>query len=508
MIYLSSSNSRRPEHFAVKSNETMYRSRVKVERVSEQLDPDPTRVIPRFFGPGDEKRLRGIIERIRGLDRAEVAELVKGLRQSFQKKHPDLAMIAKRNYDAVKYLISDEGSIGKKRQLLIGAYFTMEYAIESAALFNPSMVPAIIQDDADVGTTRFVLSLRATGEGHISSAVFRRGTIDRDNRIRIEPVSHYSRQLHVVENRGFEKQTYQKRLIEIGAVGAFTDEVLQHLDESFNFVELKLAIDAVWELHKYALSNSATVDKMIAISRANYDLSMPDLNDPSEFVIFPNSDAESHGIEDMRLVQFRADDGGICYYGVYTAYDGSNIIPQILETTGFHTAKIRTLGGLYALNKGMALFPRKVDGRYLMLGRLDNENLFLLRSDDVLFWNEAELLLKPKFAWEIIQIGNCGSPIETESGWLVLTHGVGPMRQYSIGAALLDLDDPSRVIGRLPEPLIVPLEEESVGYVPNVVYSCGGMIHNDELVIPYAISDRSTTFALVSLPELLGELTR
>jgi hypothetical protein len=299
----------------------MYGSRVKIERVSEQLDPDPTRVITRFFGPGDEKRLRGIIERIRGLDRTEVAELVMGLRRSFQKRHPDLAMIAKSNYDAVKYLITDEDSVDKKRRLLIGAYFTMEYAIESAALFNPSMVPAIVQDEADVGSTRFVMSLRATGEGHISSAVFRRGVIDRENRIRIQPVSQYSRRLQVVENREFEKQTYQKRLIEIGAVGTFTDEVLQYLDESFNFVELKLAIDAVWESHGYALSNSETVDKMIAISRANYDLSMPDLDDPSEFVIFPNSDAESHGIEDMRLVQFRSDDGGICYYGVYTAYD-------------------------------------------------------------------------------------------------------------------------------------------------------------------------------------------
>lgn len=486
----------------------MYRSRVTVERVAEQLDPDPTRVITRFFGPGDEKRLRGIIDRIRALDRSEVSGLVKNLARSFQTRHPDLAMIAKNNYDAVKYLIADEGDLEKKRRLLIGAYFTMEYAIESAALFNPSMVPAIAQDDTEAGSTRFVMSLRATGEGHISSAVFRRGVIDHDNRIRIQPVSQQSRQLQVVENRDFEKQSYQKRLVDIGATGIFSNEVLQYLGETFNFVELKLAIDAVWESLAYALSYAEIVDKMIALSRANYDLYIPDLDDPSEFVIFPNSDAESHGIEDMRLVQFRSDDGGICYYGVYTAYDGSNVMPQILKTTGFHTAKIRTLGGRYALNKGMALFPRKVDGRYLMLGRLDNENLFLLKSDDVLFWNEAELLLQPKFAWEIVQVGNCGSPIETESGWLVLTHGVGPMRQYSIGVVLLDRDDPSRVIGRLPEPLLVPVEDESVGYVPNVVYSCGGMIHNEKLVIPYAISDRSTTFALVSLPELLAELAR
>jgi predicted GH43/DUF377 family glycosyl hydrolase len=485
----------------------MYRSRVKIERVAEQLDPDPTRVIPRFFGPGDEKRLRGIIERIRALDRTEVSALVKSLGRSFHKKHPDLASIAKSNYDAVRYLISDEAELEKKRRLLIGAYFTMEYAIESAALFNPSMVPAIVQDTPAVGSTRFVMSLRATGEGHVSSVVFRRGVIDRDNRIHIEPIGQFSRRLKVVENREFEKQTYRKRLVDIGMSGTSTDEVLNLLGDTFNFVELNLAIDAVWESHNYSLSFGQTADHMIAFARANYDLHLPDLRDVSEFVIFPNSDAESHGIEDVRMVKFRFDNGDICYFGVYTAYDGSNIMPQLLKTTGFHKVGIRTLGGRYALNKGMALFPRKVGGRFMMLGRLDNENLFLLKSDDVLIWNEAELILEPKFAWEIIQIGNCGSPIETDSGWLVLTHGVGPMRQYSIGAVLLDRDDPSKVIGRLPEPLLVPVEEESVGYVPNVVYSCGGMIHNDKLVIPYAISDRSTTFALVSLPELLAELT-
>lgn len=485
----------------------MYRSRVKIERVSEQLDPDPRRVIPRFFGPGDEKRLRGIIGRIRALDRSEATNLLGGIKRNFQKKHPDLAAIAKSNYDAVKNLIPDDHDLDEERRLLIGAYFTMEYAIESAALFNPSMVPAIAQDAAADGSTRFLMSLRATGEGHISSVVFRRGVVDHHNQIHIEPVSQYSCQLEVVENRQFEKKIYRKKLIEIGAFGSSTDEVLNRLGETFNFAELNSAIDAVRESRDSALSFCETADKMIALTRANYDLHMPELDDPSEFVIFPNSDAESHGIEDMRMVQFRCDDGGIRYYGVYTAYDGSNILPQLLETTGFHTIKIRTLDGRYALNKGMALFPRKVNGQYLMLGRLDNENLFLLKSDDVLFWNEAELLMKPKFAWEIIQIGNCGSPIETEAGWLVLTHGVGPMRQYSIGVVLLDRDDPSRVIGRFPEPLLVPTEDERVGYVPNVVYSCGGLIHNDKLVIPYAISDRSTTFALVSLPELLAELT-
>jgi len=491
----------------MKSTDTIGRSRVKVERVSEQLDPDSGRVIPRFFAPGDETRLRGIIERIRALDGSEVSSLLSRLQPTFETKHPDFTATAKNNFRAVKHLVSDEHRLDEERRLLIGAYFTMEYAIESAALFNPSMVPALDQDAALEGSTRFLMSLRATGEGHVSSAVFRRGVIDRDNRIRIEPVDQFSHQLQVVENRQFEKKIYRKKLIEMDKLEQSMDEVLDRLGETFMFDELNLAIDAVRDSLGCSPSFCKPVENMIAVARANYDLHMPEPYDPSEFVIFPNSDAESHGIEDMRLVQFRCDDGGVCYYGVYTAYDGSNIMPQLLETTTFQTVKIRTLGGRYALNKGMALFPRKVDGRYLMLGRLDNENLFLLRSNDVLFWNEAELLMKPKFAWEIIQIGNCGSPLETEAGWLVLTHGVGPMRQYSIGAVLLDRDDPSQVIGRLPEPLLVPIEDERVGYVPNVVYSCGGMIHNDQLVIPYGISDRSTSFAIASLPELLSELT-
>ncbi|TDJ18318.1 MAG: glycosidase, partial [Gammaproteobacteria bacterium] len=282
-----------------KSTEAMYRSRVKIDRVSEQLDPDPSRVIPRFFGPGDEKRLRGIIGRIRALDRSEASNLLSGLKRSFQKKHPDLAAIARSNYGAVKHLISDEHDLDEERQLLIGAYFTMEYAIESAALFNPSMVPAIEQDAAAEGSTRFLMSLRATGEGHISSVVFRQGVIDRDDRIRIEPVNQYSRQLKVIENRQFEKKIYRKQLIEMGASGSSTDEVLNRLGETFNFAELNLAIDAVRESRDSALSFCETADKMIALTRANYDLHMPDLDDPSEFVIFPNSEAESHGIEDM-----------------------------------------------------------------------------------------------------------------------------------------------------------------------------------------------------------------
>ncbi len=289
----------------------MYSSRVKIERISEQLDPDPRRVIPRFFGPGDEKRLRGIIKRIEALDRSVVSKLLNDLERSFQKKHPDLAAIAKSNYDAVKHLISDEHDLGEERRLLIGAYFTMEYAIESAALFNPSMVPAITQDATAEGSTRFVMSLRATGEGHISSVVFRRGVIGHDNRIRIEPVGQYSHQLQVIENRQFEKKTYRKKLIEMGVFESSIDEVLNHLGEIFNFAELNLAIDTVWESRESALSFCEAVDSMIALTRANYDLHLPDLDDPSEFVIFPNSDAESHGIEHMRLVRFRFDDGGI-----------------------------------------------------------------------------------------------------------------------------------------------------------------------------------------------------
>jgi predicted GH43/DUF377 family glycosyl hydrolase len=242
---------------------------------------------------------------------------------------------------------------------------------------------------------------------------------------------------------------------------------------------------------------------MLWVARSNYVLGIPPGANPAEVVIFPTSEAESHGIEDLRLVLFTDDDGSSRYYGTYTAYNGACIMPQLLEISTIEEVRVHTMSGRCSQNKGMALFPRKLDGRYAMIGRIDAENLFLMYSNNVRHWDEAQIIQRPKYDWEVIQIGNCGSPIETEAGWLLLTHAVGPLRQYSIGASLLSLDDPSKVIGRTREPLMVATEEERSGYVPNVVYSCGGMIHQDTLIIPYAMSDMYSGFATMPVQELL-----
>lgn len=265
------------------------------------------------------------------------------------------------------------------------------------------------------------------------------------------------------------------------------------------------AIDEVRTKASASGKSEESIECLLSLTRANYRLNLPPDADISELVIFPFSDNERHGVEDLRLVHFTGDDGSTRYYGTYTAYDGFRIFPQLLEAHQDGGVEIHVLSGC-AKNKGMALFPQKISGKYAMIARLDNENLYYMESDDVHEWDRARLLQTPKFPWEVIQIGNCGSPLETEAGWLLLTHGVGPMRQYCIGATLLDHDDPCRVIGQTSEPLLVPSENERFGYVPNVVYSCGGMIHEGFLILPYAMNDLATSIALIDLDELLKTL--
>ncbi|MHC4697460.1 MAG: glycoside hydrolase family 130 protein [Planctomycetota bacterium] len=484
-----------------------YESPVEVTRLPHKLLPDPARVITRFFCPGDEKRIKAIITRIMELSEMEVSFLVSRLKDRFGWKHVNFNDVVAENFEAVAPHVHDAAGISERRRLLIGAYFTMEYAIEAAALFNPSMVPAFNQDGLPSGSTRFLMALRATGEGHVSSIVFRRGVIDADMNIDIDPVSPYARQLKITENRVYEKATYRLKLIEMGGYSAPAGSVLKLLGDEFTLHDLNEAIDQERNSLETPALLQETAENMLSLARANYHMELPAGADPSEIVIFPFSENESHGIEDVRLVRFTDDDGTTRYYGTYTAFNGFRIVPQILEVTDQRTVMVHTMSGCYAQNKGMALFPRKLDELYLMISRLDNENLYLMRSDNVRFWNEAQLIQTPKFAWELVQIGNCGSPLETDEGWLVLTHGVGPLRQYCIGATLLDREDPSRLIGQTKEPLLVPTGDERTGYVPNVVYSCGGMIHNDTLIIPYAMSDVCTSFATVPLQDLLAVLS-
>jgi predicted GH43/DUF377 family glycosyl hydrolase len=487
--------------------------KLTVTRLPCRIEPNPGRVIARQFIPGDEARIRGIIERALAIPEEEANQLANQLQESFNARHKNLVIAVADHYDAIKAFVPDEGSVSTRRKILIGTYFTMEYAIEAAALFNPSMVPAVDQSGLPAGSTRFFMSLRATGEGHISSIVFRRGVVDANNNIDIEPASPFSRQLDVAEDARYSKEQFRQKLIEIGAYNDTAEKILDRSPDPITLATLNQAVEETRQAGDAPETISEQVETVLSVARSNYSLEVAEGTDPSEVVIFPVSEAESRGIEDVRLVQFTDDEGALRYYGTYTAYNGRCIMPQLLEIVqrgGGAPIRIfvHTMSGRQVQNKGMALFPRKLDGRYAMIGRLDNENLFLMYSDNIRHWDEAQILQKPRFPWEIVQIGNCGSPLETDAGWLLLTHGVGPMRRYCIGASLLDREDPSKVIGRTREPLLMPSEDERSGYVPNVVYSCGGMIHNESVIIPYAMSDMVSGFATVPLPELLTVLRK
>jgi predicted GH43/DUF377 family glycosyl hydrolase len=391
---------------------------------------------------------------------------------------------------------------------LIGSYFLAEYSLESAALFNPSIVPHPDQTDVAAGAIRFILSLRATGEGHISSITFRTGIIHPDLRIEVMPTTGFLTEPRQIPNPLYEKALFGRKLSELGLAGEFTRRVMHKLRNRFALDELRAELQA----EQFLLPDGMTQEDQAAsqgiwmLARSNYEVQFQPEQQLCERIIFPATPSQRNGIEDARFVCFRNEDGTPTYYATFTAYDGRVVVPELVETSDFLLFRFRTLNGPAAENKGMALFPRKIGGLYAMLSRQDNENIYLMFSDNIHFWNERSVLLKPAFPWELVQLGNCGSPIETDAGWLVLSHGVGPMRQYSIGAFLLDRDDPSKVIGRLREPLLRANENEREGYVPNVVYTCGALLRNGHLIIPYGLADHATGFATVPLADVLAAM--
>ena len=485
---------------------TVQAAELQVVRRPERFLSDDRRVIARFFAPGDEGRIRAVIGRVMALSETQVEALLKQVYVNFRQRHKDIEAVFTRHYNQVSAYANGQ-VVSDPRKQLIGAYFTMEYSFESAALFNPSIVPHPNQRDLPGGAVRFLMSLRATGEGHVSSIVFRTGIIDKHGIICFDPPSRFARRARQTEDRTYDKHPFFLKLIEMGAFSDDAEKVIERMPDQFRIAQLSHVIDEVRHEMEQPASFQETAENMLWLARSNYHLELPpQCCDPSEIVIFPTSENESKGIEDVRLVQFTEDDGSMLYYGTYTAYNGFRILPQIIETIDFTRISVHTLNGRYVQNKGMALFPRRVNGWYMMVSRLDGENMYLMRSENVHFWNDAVKLAEPTYPWEFVQIGNCGSPIETDAGWLLLTHGVGPMRQYCIGVNLLDRNDPSKVIGHLKKPLLVPTEQERDGYVPNVVYSCGAMIHHDTLFIPYAMSDSATSFATVKVPALLDAL--
>jgi predicted GH43/DUF377 family glycosyl hydrolase len=466
-------------------------------------------VITRFFCPGDSKRASDIVARVSAYPEDEVEKLLAELKKTFRAKHQDLLEVFGEHYEQLSELIPIEPAPSDSRRLLIGACFTMDYALESVALFNPSIVPALVQESVPPGAVRFLMSLRATGEGHISSIVFRTGLIDAGGDVRFDAPGSYSRPLRATVPDEFRKSTMRRNLDSMGVPAEHYQPIIGQLGDRFTRDELAKAIDAVRGDQPASGFLEESADTLISLTRVNHQLRLPHAPPvfrEVEIVIFPFSDIERHGIEDLRLVLFEDEDASKVYYGTFTAYDGGRVFPQLLEYRGGDTIEISLITGDCAKNKGMALFPRRIGGKYAMISRIDNENLYYMVSDDLLVWDEAQLIQGPKFAWQVIQIGNCGSPIETDMGWLLMTHGVGPMRRYCIGATLLDRDDPARVIGQTHEPLLVPNDEEQSGYVPNVVYSCGVMVHNRKLIVPYAMSDLSSSVARIDLDALLASL--
>ncbi len=422
-----------------------------LNRQALYLRPDPARVIvrpfkpatePRDLNPTDKMRANHIVDRVLALDSEAIASQLADVLDNFLGRHRNLLERFEARAEEMEEAFAAHGSFSKSQRQLIGAYFLSEYSFEASALFNPSIVSHPDQSGAPKDGLRFILSLRAIGEGHVSSLTFRAGTIAADGSLAIDPTA---------------------RLASIPRI----------------------------------------CNRLSGSEGDHVELSFEPEGDLSERVIFPVTESQSNGIEDARFVEFSDDDSRTTYYATFTAYSGRAIRSELIETSDFMSFRLRPLAGAAARNKGMALFPRKIGGKYAMIARQDNENLYLIYSDDLYSWDGGQAILRPEFPWEFVQIGNCGSPIELDEGWLLLTHGVGPVRKYSIGAALLDKDEPSKVLARSREPLLRPEPSEREGYVPNVVYTCGAMRHNDQIILPYAVSDTFSNFATIKISALM-----
>jgi len=482
-----------------------------VSRSAIRLRPDPTRVITERFVPGEEmsggdSRAISVMERILSMAPAEVTATLADVKRRFAGRHHDIEATWLDHFHFAAHHLGNGHDISAERALLIGAYFTREVSLEGAALFNPSLVAHPDQAGLAPGQTRFVMSLRAVGEGHVSSIELRTGVVDAEGEVYVdEPGKFLGCGRHLPGP--YARSLFHAKLAEQGCDNQAAGLVLDRLGPVFGPEDLSAAID---DVHPELLSRAAVRDAVAGIrfvAANNYTIEFGAGTQIAERVLWPHGPSEVQGMEDARFVRFVDDGGRVSYLATYTAFDQVHIAPALLRTADFRTFVVSQLSGPFATNKGMALFPRKVGGRYMALSRWDRENLAIATSDDLADWSGATTLVLPPRPWELVQVGNCGPPVETPEGWLVLTHGVGPMREYGIGAVLLDLADPRRVIGSLPYPLLVANADEREGYVPNVVYSCGALVHGDALVVPYGFSDSSVGFARVDLAELLSRLS-
>jgi len=482
---------------------------INIKRKAIRFTPDPKRVITRFFMPGNQERTLALIYKVLHMSTEDREKVFDQILRNFSNRHRNITRIFEKNFENVKEIVRgvgiDPDTLDIKKKLTIGAYFTMEFSIEATAFFNPSIVEDPYQGDLLPGQKRIIVSFRATGEGHLSSLVFRSGIIDENNNLTFKPASGLVDVPEIITRYIYEKRAFLNKLEEMNIKKDVIDLVMNQLGDQFKYGELQAAIENVMQKKDLSITRKKVVNAIKWLASSHYEVMFSLDTAISERVLFPISYSESNGIEDARFVRFSDEDGSIIYYATYTAYDGYSILPKLIETKDFYHFKVVPIHGEYSQHKGMALFPRKIKGEYAMLSRIDGVNNYVMFSDNINLWLKAKKILEPVYPWELVQIGNAGSPIETEHGWLVITHGVGPMRTYCLGASLLDLENPTKIIGRLKEPLLVANEEEREGYVPNVVYSCGSILHNGELIIPYGMSDYASSFASVSLDELVHQ---
>jgi len=485
--------------------------KVTVTRKDCKFSPDPSRVIARFLNFSDETS-QNIIRGVLAMPEGEVFKTLSQVLRGYSRRHRNISLIFETHFNKLAGVLNELGmkaaKVDQSRKALIGSYFTMEYSIESAAFFNPSIVEDPDQSETGTDEKRVIISFRATGEGHISSLVFRSAVIDKNNNLIIEPVGKMLAEADRIKRHIYHKKSFIKKLDEMHNFDNKLSPlfVLEKLGDRFTYGELKRAVAETRKTHQLTPNKELIINQMVWLALSHYEIEFSLDSAISERVIFPISDTEKNGIEDARFVKFIQENGEVIYYATLTAYDGMSIMPKLLSTRDFYHFKGLPIHGELAQNKGMALFPRMINGKYAMLCRVDGINNYLAFSDNINVWREAKLIQKPKYSWELVQIGNSGSPIETEEGWLIITHGVGPMREYVLGASLYELNNPENEIGRLKTPLLSPNSEEREGYVPNVVYSCGSIIHNRTLIVPYGMSDTASTYATVDLNELLCEL--
>lgn len=482
-----------------------------VRRTESVLRPDPSRVVARLFLPGQEmaalgvSRSEAVIHRALALTDDEVDEELSAVYDSFSTRHRGLLSTWESHFSLLEHRVTDHEPPSLARRRLIGAYFTQEYSVEGAALFNPSMALHPDQTGLPIGSARFVMTVRAVGEGHISSIELRTGTVSASGQITLDPPPTVA-VLANARPTSYVRSAFENQLVDMWGDRTNSDFVLDALPEEFSRDELDVALQNLRDQRLTRGAARRTIDRFEWIAGCSYTVEFPPSSHVQERVLMPRGPSETQGMEDVRLIRLADADGEADYVGTYTAYDGDRISTQMIRTRDFRTFTITRLSGPGSRNKGLALFPRKIAGRYVAMSRADRESNGVTTSDDLQHWDEPVLVQTPREPWEIVQLGNCGPPIETEAGWLVLTHGVGPMRRYGIGAILLDLDDPTVVLGCLAQPLLTPDDDERDGYVPNVVYSCGALLHGRHLVLPYGSSDSATRFAVVDLDPLLAEL--